>query len=120
PTLFRSCPFERTVTAPGSTPEEIVENIDIGGPAMVRAGAKNFDHVAVVTDPADYPRLLEILDAPDADQRAFRRSLAAKAYAHVSTYDSLVSAWLREGGPRFPEEMTIGLRRASIPKYGEN
>jgi phosphoribosylaminoimidazolecarboxamide formyltransferase/IMP cyclohydrolase len=113
-------PFERTVTAPGSTPEEIVENIDIGGPAMVRAGAKNFDHVAVVTDPADYPRLLEMLDAPEDEQRAFRRALAAKAYAHVSTYDSLVSAWLRAGDPLFPEEMTIGLRRAAIPKYGEN
>jgi phosphoribosylaminoimidazolecarboxamide formyltransferase/IMP cyclohydrolase len=113
-------PFERTVTAPGSTPEEIVENIDIGGPAMVRAGAKNFDHVAVVTDPADYPRLLEALDAPDDEQRSFRRALAAKAYAHVSTYDSLVSAWLRGDDPLFPEELSIGLRLASIPKYGEN
>ncbi len=113
-------PFERTVTAPGSTPDEIVENIDIGGPAMVRAGAKNFDHVAVVTDPADYPRLLASLDASDDEQRTFRRSLAARAYAHVSTYDSLVSAWLRGSDLRFPEEMTIGLRLASIPKYGEN
>ncbi len=113
-------PFERTVTAAGSTPDEIVENIDIGGPAMVRAGAKNFDHVAVVTDPADYERLLSILDAPEDEQRAFRRALAAKAYAHVSTYDSLVSAWLRGDDPRFPEELSIGLRRAAIPKYGEN
>jgi phosphoribosylaminoimidazolecarboxamide formyltransferase/IMP cyclohydrolase len=113
-------PFERTVTAPGSTPDEIVENIDIGGPAMVRAGAKNFDHVAVVTDPGDYPRLLEMLDAPEPEQRAFRRALAAKAFAHVSTYDSLVSAWLRGDDPLFPEELSVGMRLASIPKYGEN
>lgn len=113
-------PFERTVTAPGSTPDEIVENIDIGGPAMVRAGAKNFDHVAVVTDPADYDRLLATLDTSDEEQRAFRKSLAAKAFAHVSTYDSLVSSWLRGDTPPFPEELTIGLRRASTPKYGEN
>jgi phosphoribosylaminoimidazolecarboxamide formyltransferase/IMP cyclohydrolase len=113
-------PFERTVTGSSATPDEIVENIDIGGPAMVRAGAKNFDHVAVVTDPADYPRLLESLDASTDDQRAFRRSLAAKAFAHVSTYDSIVSAWLRDGDLSFPEELTIGLRRSSIPKYGEN
>jgi phosphoribosylaminoimidazolecarboxamide formyltransferase / IMP cyclohydrolase len=113
-------PFERTVTASGSTAEDIVENIDIGGPAMVRAGAKNFDHVAVVTDPADYPRLLESLDRPEDEQKALRRELAARAYAHVSTYDSLVSGWLRGDDPLFPDEMTIGLRRASIPKYGEN
>jgi phosphoribosylaminoimidazolecarboxamide formyltransferase/IMP cyclohydrolase len=113
-------PFEQTVTAPGSTPEDIVENIDIGGPAMVRAGAKNFDHVYVVTDPADYPALLEKLDATETDQRAFRKRLAAKAYAHVSAYDSLVSAWLRGEDDAFPQELSIGLRLATIPKYGEN
>ncbi len=113
-------PFERTVTAPGSTPDDIVENIDIGGPAMVRAGAKNFDHVAVVTDPADYDRLLATFDAPADEQQAFRRALAAKAFAHVSAYDSLVSSWLRGDDPRFPDELTIGLRRNAIPKYGEN
>ncbi|HYH11659.1 MAG TPA: bifunctional phosphoribosylaminoimidazolecarboxamide formyltransferase/IMP cyclohydrolase [Thermomicrobiales bacterium] len=113
-------PFERTATAAGATPTDIVENIDIGGPAMVRAAAKNFDHVFVVTSPADYDALIEILDAPEEAQQRFRRALAARAYAHVSTYDSLVSAWLRGDDDAFPEELSIGLRRAVTPKYGEN
>lgn len=113
-------PFERTVTAPESTPEDIVENIDIGGPAMVRAAAKNFDHVFVVTNPADYEPLIEMLDAEPQEQQRFRKALAAKAFAHVSTYDSLVSAWLRGDDERFPDELTLGLRRAITPKYGEN
>ncbi len=113
-------PFERTVTTPGASPADIIENIDIGGPAMVRAGAKNFDHVYVVTSPADYDALLQALDAPIPDQQSFRRALAAKAYAHVSTYDSLVSEWLRGEDDPFPDELTIGLRRALTPKYGEN
>lgn len=113
-------PFEHTATQPRMTPEEIVENIDIGGPAMVRAAAKNYDHVYVVTDPTDYSALTEIMDANPSEQQAFRKRLAAKAFAHVSTYDSLVAAWLRGGDPEFPEELTIPLRRANIPKYGEN
>jgi phosphoribosylaminoimidazolecarboxamide formyltransferase/IMP cyclohydrolase len=113
-------PFERTVTSPGSTPEDIVENIDIGGPAMVRAGAKNFDRVYVVTSPDDYAPFLEALDAPESAQHAFRKHLAARAFAHVSTYDSLVAAWLRGEDDIFPQELSIGLRRASTTKYGEN
>lgn len=113
-------PFERTVAAPDATPHDIVENIDIGGPAMVRAAAKNFDHVFAVTNPADYDALLEMLDAPPEEQQRFRKSLAARAFAHVSTYDSLVSAWLRNDGDRFPQELSIGLRRTVTPKYGEN
>lgn len=113
-------PFERTVTAADATPDDIVENIDIGGPAMVRAAAKNYDHVYVVTSPADYGTLIEMLDAPQESQQRFRRALAAKAYAHVSTYDSLVSAWMRGDDEMLPEELPIGLRRTVTPKYGEN
>jgi len=113
-------PFERTVTSSDASPHDIIENIDIGGPAMVRAAAKNFDHVYVLTDPHDYDALLETLDAGPDEQQRFRRSLAAKAFAHVSTYDSLVSVWLRGDDDTFPEELTIGLRRSVTPRYGEN
>ncbi len=113
-------PFERTSASPEATREDIVENIDIGGPAMVRAAAKNFRHVLVITDPADYPSLLEILDTPNAEHLVTRKHLAAKAFAHVSTYDSLVAAWLRQDDDGFPNELAIGLRRAELPRYGEN
>ncbi|MBA2671732.1 MAG: bifunctional phosphoribosylaminoimidazolecarboxamide formyltransferase/IMP cyclohydrolase [Gemmatimonadetes bacterium] len=113
-------PFERTVTSPSATAADIVENIDIGGPAMVRAGAKNFAHVFVVTSPDDYPVLLEALDAPERNHLALRRRLAADAFAHVSIYDSLVAGWMRSSDDPFPEELTIGLRRAAHLRYGEN
>lgn len=115
-------PFEQTVSAPGATDEDIIENIDIGGPAMVRAAAKNFASVIVVTSPADYAATLDALRTK-SDFLAWRRSLAAKAYAHVSTYDALVAEFLRNGTPEapgFPAELSIGLRLAATPKYGEN
>lgn len=115
-------PFEETVSAADATDETIVENIDIGGPAMVRAAAKNFASVVVVTNPADYAAVLAELRA-GTTSFAFRRSLAAKAYAHVSTYDALVSEYLRSSEPdpvAFPAELTIGLRLERTPKYGEN
>lgn len=113
-------PFEQAVRSSWSGPEEVIEQIDIGGPAMVRAGAKNFDHVFVITDPSDYPDLLNVLDAEERDQQTFSMAMAAKAFSHVSTYDSLVAAWLRNGGPPFPTEHTIGLRHHSTLRYGEN
>jgi phosphoribosylaminoimidazolecarboxamide formyltransferase / IMP cyclohydrolase len=113
-------PFERTVASSAATASEIVENIDIGGPAMVRAAAKNFAHVYVVTSPDDYPTLLDALDAPERDHLQLRKRLAADAFSHVSTYDSLVADWMRSGDDLFPEELTIGLRRAVHLRYGEN
>lgn len=113
-------PFEKTVASNGRGDANIVEQIDIGGPAMVRAGAKNFDHVYVVTRPDDYEALLNVLDASPEDQQAFRKALAAKAFGHVSTYDSLVSSWLQDDSEQFPAELSIGLRLAAIPRYGEN
>lgn len=112
-------PFEETVTSPGATPDGIIENIDIGGPAMVRAAAKNFASVIVVTNPNDYPEALTALQS-DADTPQWRRSLAAKAYAHVSTYDALVSEYLRDEEEDFPAEMTVGMRLSATPRYGEN
>ena len=112
-------PFEATVQNPELGQADIVEQIDIGGPAMLRAASKNFDSVIVVTDPADYPTALERLQA-SGNTVEWRRALAAKAFGHVSTYDSLVAAFLRDGTEQFPEELSIGLRLAKTPKYGEN
>ncbi|HET9652693.1 MAG TPA: bifunctional phosphoribosylaminoimidazolecarboxamide formyltransferase/IMP cyclohydrolase, partial [Usitatibacter sp.] len=88
-------PFARTVAQPGCTLDEAIENIDIGGPAMVRAAAKNHAFVAVVTDPADYPEILAKLKANKGrlgDEERFR--LAAKAFSHTAEYDGMISNWL--------------------------
>lgn len=112
-------PFEETVSRPAATDEDIIENIDIGGPAMVRAAAKNFASVIVITNPADYGKTITALRNSE-DTLQWRRSLAAKAYAHVSTYDALVSEYLRHGEGEFPSELTVGLRLSATPRYGEN
>ncbi|MGI8485582.1 MAG: bifunctional phosphoribosylaminoimidazolecarboxamide formyltransferase/IMP cyclohydrolase [Thermomicrobiales bacterium] len=112
-------PFEQTVGDSNATDEDVIENIDIGGPAMVRAAAKNFASVIVITDPGDYAQALDTIQSA-TDSRSWRRSLAAKAFAHVSTYDSLVSEYLRESDSSLPSELSIGLRRAKTPRYGEN
>ncbi len=112
-------PFEETVQNPELDVAAKIEQIDIGGPAMVRAGAKNFASVVVVTDPGDYPRITSLLHANDIDD-AERRRLAAKAFGHVATYDSLVASFLRGEEPLFPDELTLPLRHAASPRYGEN
>ena len=113
-------PFERVVATNGVTDEDIIENIDIGGPAMVRASAKNFASVLVVTSPGDYRAVTDAL-RDGTDDQAFRRRLAAKAFAHVSAYDALIAQYLREAdGSLFPEELTIPLRRVTTTRYGEN
>lgn len=111
--------FEKTVTNP-HTLDEAVESIDIGGPAMLRAAAKNFANVAVVVDPEDYSSVLEAIDQNTlADHR---QSLAAKAFRHTAFYDSLVSRYLTEasGGDEYPETLTLGFRRSLTLRYGEN
>ncbi len=114
-------PFESTVQQEGMSEQDVIEQIDIGGPAMVRAGAKNFASVTVVTDPNDYDAVIEHLRKADLSYES-RRELAAKAFGHVSTYDSLVAEYLNSFSDRgrFPREYTIGLRVAAKPKYGEN
>ena len=88
-------PFAATVARPDATYEEAVENIDIGGPAMVRAAAKNHASVTVVVDPADYRALLDELAANQgATDIGMRRQLAAKAFAHTAQYDAMVWAYL--------------------------
>ncbi|HWV24563.1 MAG TPA: bifunctional phosphoribosylaminoimidazolecarboxamide formyltransferase/IMP cyclohydrolase [Thermomicrobiales bacterium] len=114
-------PFEATVRQEGLSEMDIVEQIDIGGPAMTRAAAKNFASVIVITDPGDYDTIAESLSRGTVGH-AERRKLAAKAFGHVSTYDSLIAAWLNDADSdgRFPTELTIGMRLAAKPKYGEN
>ena len=115
-------PFEATV-ARGASRDEIIENIDIGGPSMVRSSAKNHAFVAIITDPADYEELLGELDANDgATSLAFRRRLAAKAYALTAAYDSMISQWFAFGdqGQRFPETWVFANRLKMPLRYGEN
>ncbi len=88
-------PFRETAANPAATFEEVIEQIDIGGPAMVRAAAKNFGGVAVVVDPADYTRLLAALSASDGVvPEPLRRELALKAFRHTQAYDAAVADWL--------------------------
>ncbi len=112
-------PFERSVQDGTLDDDGKIEQIDIGGPAMVRAASKNFAAVTVVVDPSDYASVLEDLHSGQIDL-ASRRSLAAKAFGHVSTYDALVAEYLRGPEETFPAELAIPLRRAVIPRYGEN
>ncbi|MBT3221647.1 MAG: bifunctional phosphoribosylaminoimidazolecarboxamide formyltransferase/IMP cyclohydrolase, partial [Proteobacteria bacterium] len=98
-----------------------VETIDIGGPTMVRAAAKNHQHVVVITDPADYPRVGEALKN-DSVSGELRMELALKAFRHTARYDSVISEWLAEnaGMQGFEEERTIGMTKVQGLRYGEN
>jgi phosphoribosylaminoimidazolecarboxamide formyltransferase / IMP cyclohydrolase len=115
-------PFEATVSRPGCTRADAIENIDVGGPAMIRAAAKNHDFVAVVVDPADYGRVLGELEATGTVGADTRRYLARKAFAHTATYDAAVWAWLRQadGDEELPGRYPLGLRLRATLRYGEN
>ena len=87
-------PFEKTLQKPGSSFEELIENIDIGGPSMLRSAAKNHDRVTVVCDAADYSLVLEELRELGSVRTRTRQRLAAKVFAHTSAYDSAIARWL--------------------------
>jgi phosphoribosylaminoimidazolecarboxamide formyltransferase/IMP cyclohydrolase len=114
-------PFESTL-AKGAPFEECVENIDIGGPAMIRAASKNHDDVAVVVDPDDYAALIEELaETKGATRLATRRRLAQKAFARTAAYDAAISNWLaQELGEASPPLRAFGGRLAEPMRYGEN
>ena len=118
-------PFAQTVAKPGCTYDDAVENIDIGGPAMLRAAAKNHARTSVVVDPSDYAALLDALNAGGTDA-AQRRAFAAKAYAHTAAYDGQIAQWLspRAADPDAPEAWPktfhASLHLASALRYGEN
>ena len=110
-------PFEATVAA-GAPPDECVENIDIGGPALIRAAAKNHDAVAVLTDPAQYPDLLADL-AHGGTTHALRLRLAGEAYARTAAYDAAIAAWFARD-TAFPPRMTLSGTLRQTLRYGEN
>jgi phosphoribosylaminoimidazolecarboxamide formyltransferase / IMP cyclohydrolase len=112
-------PFERTV-ASGASDEEIVEQIDIGGPTLVRAAAKNFRSVAIVVSPSRYDELLENLKAGKLDE-AMRRALATEAFEHVAVYDAAIAGWFaEEWNEEPPPTVSLGLVRVAGLRYGEN
>jgi len=114
-------PFLNTVMS-GADRDTIIENIDIGGPSMVRSAAKNHAHVAIVTDPADYATLLEQLDANGGTTLEFRKKLAARAYALTAAYDSTISQWFAfaDQGERWPDTWTRASKLKMPLRYGEN
>lgn len=115
-------PFAQTV-ARGADYETAIENIDIGGPSMVRSAAKNHRSVTVVVDPADYQTVLDDLNANDGTTGfALRQRLAAKAYGHTAAYDSAIAAWFNDSvlGNEFPDQLTVSLTRTQALRYGEN
>ncbi len=112
-------PFVQTVSKEGVTLEDALENIDIGGPTMIRASAKNFPGVIVVVDPADYPVIIEKLQKGDLPQ-AERKRLAQKAFQHVAIYDTAIAQYMRQGEEGLPEEMTVAMKKRYGLRYGEN
>jgi phosphoribosylaminoimidazolecarboxamide formyltransferase/IMP cyclohydrolase len=110
-------PFVETVTRAEVSLDEALENIDIGGPSMIRSAGKNFPAVLVVVDPGDYDAILQKLRRGNIDLR-YRKRLARKAFQHVALYDTAIAQYLNE--EIFPEEMTIALRKARGLRYGEN
>ena len=119
-------PFEETIAKPGCTLADAIENIDIGGPAMIRAAAKNHNHVAVAVDAEDYATVLEDMRTNDgaiSDQVLF--ILAVKAFAHTARYDTTVTSYLSKfeessDPQQFPETFTLNLRKSQDLRYGEN
>jgi len=118
-------PFEQTVARPDADDAEIIENIDIGGPSMIRAAAKNFLFVTVVVDPADYPTLVAQLEENNGSTTLeFRRLCAAKVFAQSANYEKAIAAYFESGrgseADRFPSPLKLTYRRQGSLRYGEN
>jgi phosphoribosylaminoimidazolecarboxamide formyltransferase/IMP cyclohydrolase len=116
-------PFEQTIAKPGVTLEHAIENIDIGGPSMLRSAAKNYRSVTVITDPADYAVVAGEISAQGDTTLATRERLAAKVFRTTGYYDALIANYLAQRLPEpevFPETFALPLRRAQALRYGEN
>ena len=115
-------PFRETVLKPGVQLEEIIENIDIGGPSMIRAAAKNYHSVAVVTDPARYTSILEEMKASGEVGDETLKALMLEAFQGTANYDAMIAQYLSGvfPGPQFPKTWTIGMQKAQDLRYGEN
>jgi len=116
-------PFEATIAKPNCHFDDAIENIDIGGPSMLRSAAKNHDDVLVVVDPADYARVLDAVKA-NSVTRALRRELAMKVFQHTARYDSLIAGYLEKqvlgGEVKFPKILSLQFELAETLRYGEN
>ena len=113
-------PFRETAAKPGVHPDEVIENIDIGGPSMLRSAAKNFESVWVIADPSDYARVLTHVTA-GTDDAALRRLLAEKVYAHTSAYDAAIAQWFaQQRDEPFPDRYPLAFEKQQSLRYGEN
>lgn len=110
-------PFKSTIQKDGVTEAEAIENIDIGGPSMLRSAAKNFAAVLPIVDPADYDDVINKLKSGSVDQ-TYRRNLAAKVFQHTASYDALIAHYLTE--TEFPENLTLPFEKFDDMRYGEN
>lgn len=110
-------PFEEVSQDPKASFQDVLENIDIGGPTLLRAAAKNHPRVSVICDPDDYPSIIKELKSGGLGE-AKRRQLAAKAFAHTAYYDTLITHYLKQS--EFPQKFTVALEKAGDLRYGEN
>ncbi|MBL6781877.1 MAG: bifunctional phosphoribosylaminoimidazolecarboxamide formyltransferase/IMP cyclohydrolase [Alphaproteobacteria bacterium] len=115
-------PFADTLKRPDASRDDLVENIDIGGPAMIRAAAKNHDFVTICTDAKDYAKILDDIDTHHGITEPTRRQLAARAFAHTAAYDSMISAWMTEdqGQSALTPEISLAGTADMVMRYGEN
>ena len=116
-------PFEATIARPNCHFDDAIENIDIGGPSMLRSAAKNHEDVLVLVDPSDYTRVLDAVNT-NTVTRALRRELAMKVFQHTARYDSLIAGYLEKqvqgGEVKFPKMLSLQFELAEILRYGEN
>ena len=112
-------PFQATISQEGASLEDAIENIDVGGPSMLRSAAKNYESVLPVVDPTDYPAVLEMLEKGTLTSEA-RRDFAAKVFTHTSDYDAAVAAYLALDKDGLPERLGVAMERAQALRYGEN
>ena len=113
-------PFKETVAKPGVTEANVIENIDIGGPTMLRAAAKNGQDVLTIVDPADYDRIADLLKQGEVDG-ATRKKLSAKVFRHTANYDAMIANYFNElTGETFPETKTVTYEKVQDLRYGEN
>ncbi|RAL21466.1 bifunctional phosphoribosylaminoimidazolecarboxamide formyltransferase/IMP cyclohydrolase [Thermoflavimicrobium daqui] len=114
-------PFQQTISKPDVSFAEAIENIDIGGPTMVRAAAKNHQYVTVIVDPQDYDAIANEIIAQGMPSLETRKRLAAKAFSHTAAYDALIAQYLNQQlGIQFPEQLTVTFNQVSPLRYGEN
>jgi phosphoribosylaminoimidazolecarboxamide formyltransferase/IMP cyclohydrolase len=114
-------PFDATVAKPDCSLEQAIENIDIGGPTMLRAACKNYSRVAAVTDPADYQDVIQEIGDLGSITKDTRFRLATKGFEHTARYDASISDYLqRQHDESFPAQLTLGVDRKMIMRYGEN